>query len=293
MAATRADRTARLSARDLIGSTVSSSVERLIGELPRARAGQEPEGVHQARVATRRLRSDLRTFAPLLDETWRVQMRAELRRLTDALGAVRDADVLTAQLDEVLGASDLAPNTAMNDLLVAQRSDARDKLVAAIDDPRTDQLIDRLREAGAAPPTTPKADGPATRRLRPLAARPWEQVRRAVRSLPDDPSSAELHRVRLLAKRARYAAEAVTPVYGRDAKRFGAALARLQDVLGDMNDAEQLANWLTAAAPHLTPADAFVAGRLVAGQDALIEGSRHQWQASYARAEQRSAWLTS
>ena len=108
MAATRADRTARLSARDLIGSTVSSSVERLIGELPRARAGQEPEGVHQARVATRRLRSDLRTFAPLLDETWRVQMRAELRRLTDALGAVRDADVLTAQLHEVLRASDLA-----------------------------------------------------------------------------------------------------------------------------------------------------------------------------------------
>ena len=292
MAAARADRTERLSARDLIGSAISSSVERLVDELPRARAGLEPEGVHQARVATRRLRSDLRTFAPLLDEAWRVRTRAELRRLTDALGAVRDSDVLAAHLDEELRSVELAPNTAMAGLLAAERTDARTGLVAAIDDPQTDQLIDRLREAGAAPPTTPKAEGRAVRRLRPLAARPWKQVRRAVRSLPDDPPIAELHRVRLLAKRARYAAEAVTPVYGRDAKRFGAALAELQDLLGDMNDAEQLANWLTTAAPHLEPADAFVAGRLVARLDARIEGYRHEWQASFARAEQRSVWLT-
>ena len=62
------------------------------------RIGEDPEGVHQARVATRRLRSDLRTFGPVLDERWSEDLRAELRWLGAALGKVRDADVLTELL---------------------------------------------------------------------------------------------------------------------------------------------------------------------------------------------------
>ena len=54
----------------VIRDALDASVQRLLVADPVARVGDDPEGVHQARVATRRLRSDLRTFAPLLDPAW-------------------------------------------------------------------------------------------------------------------------------------------------------------------------------------------------------------------------------
>ena len=62
------------------------------------RRGGDPEDVHQARVATRRLRSDLRTFGDFVYEEWATSLRAELRWLGAELGEVRDAEVLLARL---------------------------------------------------------------------------------------------------------------------------------------------------------------------------------------------------
>ena len=62
------------------------------------RRGGDPEVVHQARVATRRLRSDLRTFEHFVDHEWAAELRAELRWLGAELGAVRDVEVLRDRL---------------------------------------------------------------------------------------------------------------------------------------------------------------------------------------------------
>jgi glutamate-1-semialdehyde 2,1-aminomutase len=70
----------------VIRDALDSSVQRLLLADPIARVGEDPEGVHQARVATRRLRSDLRTFAPLLDPVWVTSLRDELRWLGSELG---------------------------------------------------------------------------------------------------------------------------------------------------------------------------------------------------------------
>ena len=67
--------------------------QRLVSNDPATRLG-EAEPLHQMRVATRRLRSDLRTFRSLLDPAWTDETRAELKWLGELLGAVRDADVL-------------------------------------------------------------------------------------------------------------------------------------------------------------------------------------------------------
>ncbi len=282
------------SARAAIGAALERSVDQLVVELPRARVGEDPEGVHQARVATRRLRSDLRTFAPLLDHDWRTETRAELKWLADALGAVRDADVLEIRLHAAVDDVGIDPDAAAPLLRVlrAQERAARRALVEVIDDARTVALVNELRRCAADPPTTLAALGRADRRMRPLVRRPWRKFDRTVRALGDDPAVSELHRVRLMAKRTRYAAEAVVPVFGRDARRFARAVRQVQDVLGDMNDADVAIGWLARTAPDLDPVAAYTAGRLAHHFRGVADAHRHGWERAYTRARKRSSWLT-
>ena len=85
---------------DLVRRALARSVVRLLTHDPGVRLGEDPEAVHQARVATRRLRSDLRTFADVLDTAWSDPLRDELRTIGHALGDVRDLDVLLGHLEE-------------------------------------------------------------------------------------------------------------------------------------------------------------------------------------------------
>src|SRR4029077_17095437 len=79
---------------DLVRAAILRSLRQLVAYDPAIRLSDDPESVHKARVATRRLRSDLRTFRPVLEREWSEPLRAELQWLGRALGKVRDADVL-------------------------------------------------------------------------------------------------------------------------------------------------------------------------------------------------------
>jgi CHAD domain-containing protein len=94
-----------------------------------------------------------------------------------------------------------------------------------------------------------------------------------------------------LAKRTRYAAEAVVPVYGRDARRFATAVKRVQDVLGEMNDAAVAAHWLALTGATLEAPEAFAAGQLAHHFSAVAEQRRHGWERAFERARRRSRWL--
>src|SRR5207248_11382379 len=83
---------------DAVRAALAAGTTRLLRHDPGVRLGDDPEDVHQARVGARRLRSDLRTFAPLVEPDWREHLQDELRWLGDQLGAVRDADVLLDRL---------------------------------------------------------------------------------------------------------------------------------------------------------------------------------------------------
>ena len=89
---------------DVVRAAIASGTQRLLANDPVVRQDSDPEGVHQARVATRRLRSDLRTFGALLDPDWTDALRAELGWIGGLLGAVRDADVLLERLDDRIAA---------------------------------------------------------------------------------------------------------------------------------------------------------------------------------------------
>jgi CHAD domain-containing protein len=270
---------------------------RLVLADPHARLGVDDEGVHQARVATRRLRADLRTFRSLLDETWVAEARDELRWVGGALGAVRDADVLTDRLARAV--ADLAPRDQprarpLQQRLARQRADARQHLHEVLDSGRYLRLLDRLVEGTAAPPLIDGRDGPADEVLPDMVQGPWRQLRAGVGELDAEPEDAALHDVRILAKRLRYAAETVAPQVGKKARRLARAAARVQDVLGEHQDACVAEDWIRAAAAELTePADAFVAGILAGGERARADALAASWWDEWARLDRKKVrgWL--
>lgn len=281
----------------VVRRAIAASVARLVAHDAGVRLGEDAEAVHQARVATRRLRSDLRTFGPLLDPAWTAGLRDELRDLARALGAVRDTDVMLARLRakvERLPAADRAGAEPLLGRLTGQREAARGALLEVMRSPGYAVLLDDLVAAAQAPGLSAAADAPAAEALPGLVARPWKSLRRAVEALPDDPADAQLHDVRIRVKRCRYAAEAVAPALGREPRRFAKALAVLGEVLGDHQDAVVAHDWLRAAtlgdgdgdggAGPGSVAEAWTAGALAGMEhdDALAERAR--WRSAWTAA---------
>ena len=265
-------------AKDVIRSVLAQSVAALLRHDPVVRTGGDPEAVHQARVAIRTLRSNLRTFGPLLDPVWTDPLRTELGWLGLALGAVRDREVL---LERLRGQATSLPHgdqrSAASLLSVLDREidELRRKLIVDLDSARYVDLIERLVAASLAPATLPDADRPAKDVLPKLAGGPWRRLRSAVRQLPENPTDPELHRIRILAKRARYAAEAVSAVAGPAASNFAKAAAKLQTVLGEHQDSVTAQAWLRGA--RATGRRAFAAGELIAMEHIAAGEARDKW----------------
>jgi len=275
---------------DVLRASLSRSTARLLAHDAGVRLGGDAEDVHQARVATRRMRSDLRTFRQALDPGWDEPLRDELKWLGGLLGAVRDADVLLDRLAtqiEDLAELDSAAGDRLLDILRAEREAARAELLAGLRSDRYIELIERLLAASRWVPPSVEGDD-FELELGDLVAKPWKKLRDAVGDLTDDPPDEDLHGVRIRAKRARYAAEAVAPAIGEEAKRFASAVADVQEVLGDHQDAVVAGKWLREHVPTDDAAAAFVAGRLVAVEAEAADESREQWPDAWHQARRKS-----
>jgi CHAD domain-containing protein len=183
-----------------------------------------------------------------------------LRWLGAELGSVRDVEVLHARLTlhaALLPDSDAEAARAAMGRLDRDAASARADLLVALRTPRYAQLHRALHEAVINPRITPSARVRAADAL-PDAVRPtWKRLRKAVRNLGAVPSDAALHEVRIRAKRCRYAAELAEPVIGKPAREFAAAVTRVQDVLGEHQDAVIADAWLTKTAPECSPPEAY------------------------------------
>jgi CHAD domain-containing protein len=281
-------------ARDVIKHVFAESIASLLKHDPLVRTSGDPEAVHQARVATRKLRSHLRTFGPLLDPEWTEPLRSELGWLAMGLGAVRDREVLLERLRErakTLPPSDQRSAASLLHILEEEIETLRTKLMAELSSLRYIELLERLVIAAHTPATLPEADEPASKVLPPLAAGPWRRLRSAVRQLPETPTDPELHRIRILAKRARYAAEAVATVAGKAADAFARAAAKLQTILGEHQDSVTAQAWLRSV--RISGRRAFVAGELIAMEHIAAEDARSKWPKVWKALDQKSrrSWM--
>ncbi len=203
---------------------MSGLVQALRAHEAGTRAGQDPEHVHEMRVA----------------------LRSELDWLGAALGLVRDLDVLHAYLQPRLAALEGAEHRAGQRVLrrlAADRTRARAGLNEALDSPRYPRILEQLETFLSRPPASASDVS-----LPDVAATEWKRLRKAVQKLPGRPSVDELHAVRIKVKRARFAAELARAAAGERGKRFVHQAKKLQDILGDLRPRQA-----AAQAPEESP----------------------------------------
>jgi CHAD domain-containing protein len=254
---------------------------------PLIRSGDDPDAVHDFRVAARRMRSVLKSTRALFDEDWLKALRDELRWIAGELAAARDLDVLLARLGKEAG-PDEAP---VLKLLETERRRAWKRARAALSGDRYLKLLDRITAAVEAPPVRQ-----ADLSLEAVAAREFKKLRRAARTLGPEASADKVHRARILAKRARYAAELAEPVAGKRARRFVKAAKQFQDVVGAHQDAVVAADRIHGVVERTKSMEcAFAAGRLVERTTARRRKARRELPRAWKRLERRGrkVWASS
>jgi len=231
---------------DALAAVLACGLEQILANEAPARTGLDPEGVHQMRVGTRRVRSALSVFRSVLPPEPLGRFRQELRWLARELGAARDLDVFLEQM--LLPLARRSPDDPALKRLAEVARDLRDDaytgLRETLDSPRCGRLLLELSAWVAArgwrdPPPGSGSGGlsaPALSFAGEQLARRYRKVRRRGRDLARR-TRAEKHALRIEVKKLRYAAEFFRSLYpeprvGRMIKRLG----RLQDVLGHLND---------------------------------------------------------
>jgi CHAD domain-containing protein len=262
-----------------------------------------PDAVHRMRVASRRLRSALASFRPLLDRGTLEDLRAQLKWLADLLGEARDAEVMRDRLaamtaDPAPGGDEALPDS-VGARLDATYHGAHARVVEALDSPHYARLLDALDRLVASPPWAPAAELPARDVLPARARREWKRLKARVtaadEATDEHERDVELHEVRKAAKRLRYACEALVPAFGPPAAETAAAAERLQEVLGDYQDSIVSQGRLRELATREDASeDAFVLGRLHRLEQDLAERSREEYGDAWAELSRKRLrrWMT-
>lgn len=269
-----------------------------------------PDSVHKMRVTTRRLRSALATFAPLLDAGSSVRLRAELRWLAGVLGEARDAEVMRDRLLSLAAAGDREEPASSGDgvrdgshnlgaELEERYREAHELVLRGLGSARYYRLLDALDDLVASPPWTDAAGERAGNALRRLVLRDWKRLAKRARKVRKAASQAErddaLHEVRKAAKRLRYACEALSRLHGEDAADLGAAAKELQEVLGEHQDSVVAQELLRDLAERsvLDGEDTLVLGRLHVLEEQQAERSLAHFEAAWTAASRKRLrrWL--
>jgi CHAD domain-containing protein len=288
------------------GSVVLRHLHEQVGELilwdPYVRLDGD-DSIHRMRVATRRLRSALSTFRPVLDRSVTDPVRTELKWLAGLLGVPRDAEVMREHLTGLLQAerADLVLGPVARRVRVelsGRYSAGREGLLAELDGERYFRLLDTLEQLLAAPPLTDEAARPATKVLPARARRSWRRLERAAAAALESSGEARdhaLHETRKAAKRARYAGEALAPALGRAPAKFAEAMEDLQEVLGQHQDSvvSRMALHGLAVRAHLSGENGFTFGRLHAMEQARADEAERSFADAWKQASRRSLrrWL--
>lgn len=285
---------------DVLLAYLAAQLEELRRHDPGVRSN-EPESVHQMRVAARRVRSLLGTGRSLFEGGAAEEVRAELRWLSQALGAARDPEVIHARIKDLLASEprNLVRVPAAERISAQLEEDAAAgfrSVLAALGSERYVRLLAGLEKLVTAPALSAKASRPPRRIIRKLVSKDEARLRRRIQALPVRSGSGEsgpgardvgLHEVRKAAKRLRYASEFAAPLMGKGRRKRTRKVARsarsLQTILGEHQDSVVARTLLgkLGARPGGGWAAGFTLGRLHA---------REEHRAAAAEAQFLKAW---
>lgn len=259
------------SAAEVIGAYIGQQVGVIQGREAEVRV-DAPDSVHKMRVGTRRLRSILRTFRPLLNTEYTEPLRAEVKWLGEMLGGPRDAEVQKARLMAALG--ELPVDAMVGPVaeritteLETRHRTAHAEMVKALDSDRYRQLSDALVQLIATPPfleyAHARAKGLLQERLAQVGRRTLKEWRRAEKATGEE-QWLGWHETRKRAKATRYAWEAAIPALGETAVAAAAAWEEVTESLGIVQDATVAREWLNelAAAAEKAGEPTFTYGAL-------------------------------
>ena len=245
-----------------------------------------PDSVHQTRVASRRLRSTLRTFGRCFVDDQAEAFEDELKWYADVLGEVRDREVLRIRLAAAI--ADLPPHLVVGPIgedidarLAAEQESRRVELLSIMGQERYADLLATVTRWRDDPPFTAAAGRPARTLARPVERAERRLDRRLNQALEPASTDEQLHSARKAGKRARYAAEVAEGERSAAAKRA----EELQDLLGEFQDSVIAAEVLRrlAADAWSRGVDGFTYGVLVAEERNRAEDARAAAQQDAAR----------
>ena len=264
---------------------------------PGARLGDDPEALHDLRVAGRRLDAVLRQFEPFLTPEY-VGIRATLKTVLTALGHARDLDVALGELQSFsrqLPKSDRAGIEPLKEHLLSERVRARAQMLSVLDSIWVQKNLQELNSLLTAPGAAPEASSaaPALHASAGLVRRRFRKLRKRAEILGADSSTEDYHEVRGQVKKLRYALEAVAALYGKPADDLIRALRRWQENLGVQQDAAvamQRLNTLAGAKPKGIPAQTlFLMGRLAERHLGEARQARKRSATGYRKVRQK--WM--
>jgi len=213
---------------------LKQQLDEMLRHDPGTRLGQNREDLHQMRVATRRARAILRIIQPLSHSTWNATIRREIGWLASTLGRVRDFDVLLEKLHNethTLETSEQEAYTSLLNQLASQRAKAQTTMLEALRSPRYLTLLDHLQSSIQHMDIMNLHIA-----LHDLVKKEFDRLQKAVDNLPKAYNDEDLHRLRIRAKRVRYAAELTEPSSGKSASQLIRQVRKFQDLLGTHQD---------------------------------------------------------
>jgi triphosphatase len=205
----------------------------MLAHEPGVRLGEDPEELHDMRVATRRLRAALKLYKEVLPRRAERYER-DLRFFAGALGEVRDLDVHL----ERLAAEASRNGEALEEVsttLVERRAETRRRMLEVLDSDRYERFVasfsGTLRRG-----RSPAPAGPILEEAPDLVRRRYKKVRKVLEALSGDSPPEDFHDLRKKGKRLRYALEPLRGIYGKPAEKMVELLKAVQDDLGDHQD---------------------------------------------------------
>lgn len=260
-----------------------------------ARLGDDPEELHDLRVAARRLDGLLRQFKSSLPASF-LRIRPVIKKVLRTLGAVRDLDVALRELEifrSELPEADRAGVEPLKRHLEAERGRVRARMLSVLDAVSVQSSFQKLASLLATPPSAAQQStgefalntAPDMIRLR------YRKLRKRADKLTSDSSTEAYHEVRGQVKKLRGALEAVAVIYGKPADEMLRTLRRWQQSLGVQQDAavasRRLAALASAPAKDIPPETLFLMGRLAEHYMSAAARARKRHAKGYRKVRRR------